>query len=264
MTPREPAVGSGQGGRGLGCFLGAVALVFFFFLMMAGIGGGLLELGWALVFGWTGFLSRVLPKVSWDWGAIVTAVVFTALTGILAHYFLAWLTRAIAVARGTSLRWQRKWTLCGLFLCAFCLLVGMSVAGAVHQLGWMFSSNESLFENRYAIYRFVEINQVEMAIREALLDTNTLPGLRKDVPASLASSEPGRGASLLESVRMLVSLSSSNTVDGVLILPRDKRIGTRYGTRYGPRYVTGDNSAPVSQDDAQRFIQTNAANLVAF
>jgi hypothetical protein len=207
-----------------------------------------------------GFLGRVLPKVSWDWGAIVTAVVFAALIGILAHYFLAWLRRAIAVARGASLRWQRKWTVCGLLLCAFCLLVGMSVAGAAHQLGWMFNSNESLFEDRDATYRFVEINQVEMATRQALLDSNTLSGLRKSIPSLLTSPKQVRRGSPLESVRLLVSLSSSNTVDGVLIVPRDKG----FETRYGARYMTGDNDASISQVDVQRFIQTNAANLVAF
>jgi hypothetical protein len=104
----------------------------------------------------------------------------------------------------------------------------------------MFNSNESLFEDRFAMYRFFEINQVEMAIRQALLDTNTLPGLRKNIPSLLTNPEQSRRGSPLESVQVLVSLSSSNTVDGVLIVPRDKR----FETRYGARYLTGDIDAP--------------------
>jgi hypothetical protein len=132
------------------------------------------------------------------------------------------LIRLQSSSYGASLRWQRKWVVCGLLLCAFWLLVGMSVAGAAHQLGWMFNSNESLFEDQYAMYRAVEINQVEIATRQALLDKNTLPGLRENIQSLLTSPEQSRRRSPLESVRLLVSLSSSNTVDAVLIVPRDK------------------------------------------
>jgi hypothetical protein len=61
----------------------------------------------------------------------------------------------------------------------------MSVAGAAHQIGWILGSKESLFEDRYAAYRRVEAVEVEWATKQALLDANTLPELRKKLPALL-------------------------------------------------------------------------------
>src|SRR6185436_18752977 len=113
-------------------------------------------------------------------------------------------------------------------------------------------------------YRFGEINAVEIATRETFLDANTptLSELRKNLSTAL---EDPRGSnrhvsSPLESVRLLVSLSSSNTVNGVLIFPRDKG----FETRYGAKYVTAKDSEIISPKNLRSFIQLNATNLVAF
>jgi hypothetical protein len=260
MTQKEPAKGAGLGCQTHGCVLGVVGLVFLFFLMMAGIGMGLIELGWTLLFGWTAFILRVVPKISWDWGAVTTGIFFTSLLGIAGHYFLAWLTRGIAATRGVSFQWQRKWTFSGLLLLAFCFVVGMSVAGAAHQMGWILTSEESLFVDRYSMRKFVAINTVEAAIKKALLDTSAFSDLRKNVPALLRRWDVNGSASILDSVRLLVSISPSNTVNGVLILAMDKN----FEKRYGARYVTAKESGPVAPNDVKPFIQSNAKNLVAF
>jgi hypothetical protein len=260
MNPPEPKAGAGCGVRSLGCLLIAVGLVFFFFLMMVGIGGGLLELGWTLLFGWTGFISRVAPKISWNLGAIITGIVFAVLLGVFAHRFLVWLTRGIAVARGGSFQWQRRWTFCGLLLLVFCFLVGMSIVGAAHQIGWILGSKESLFVDRFGMYGLHDVRTVELAVKEALLDTNSLPELRKKVPALLMSYNGGPSGPPLESVRLLVSLSSSNTVQGVLVFSRDEKVQRSYGANY----LTGEDIVSIAPKELQSFIQSNATKLVSF
>jgi hypothetical protein len=69
MSQDQRPAEAGWGCRTLGCLLTGLGLAFFFLLMMSGIGTGLIELGWALLFGWTGFISRVIPKITWNWGA---------------------------------------------------------------------------------------------------------------------------------------------------------------------------------------------------
>ena len=136
----------------------------------------------------------------------------------------------------------------------------MSVAGAAHQIGWIIGARESLFEDRYAMHRFVEVNRVEVTISRALSAANTLPELRKNLSAQLMESDGRRPALHLESVRLLVSVSPSNTIDGVLILGRDKG----FEMRYGASYVTANDSSPIAAKDLGSFIQRNATNLVAF
>lgn len=252
---REPK----RRGVGCGCLLGVVGFVFFFFLMMAGIGQGLIELGWTVVFGWTSFLARVVPRISWDPGAIATGVLFLGLFAFIGHSFVAWLVRSVATARKVSFQWRWKWTAAAMVLIALCFLVGMAVAGAAHQLGWIMESNESLFQDRYGMYRHREVGDVDRAFRQALLDTNTLPELRKDIPHLLKGSYDRR-LSPLESVRVLVSLGPSNTVKGVIIRSTDNQ----FETRFGGRYVTAKDSNTLTAKDLKALIQSSSTNLVSF
>lgn len=260
MSENKPAAEAGRGCRTTGCLLSGVGLVIFFFLMVSGIGIGLVELGGNLLFGWIGFISRVIPRITWDWAAITTGIVFACLLGISAHFFLVWLTRGIALARAASFQWQCKWTLSGLLLLVFCLLVGMSVAGAAHQLGWILASRESLFEDRYAIRGRLAAMQVEWAAKQALSEANTLPELRKTLTVLLQRSERPTRPLPLESVQLLVSLTPRNTVDGVLIMSREKQ----FQTTYGAKYITTNDFTSIAAKDLSRFIQSNATNLVAF
>src|SRR5689334_12963767 len=148
---QESPARSSSGLRTFGCLvLALVGLPLFFFLMMAGIGIGLLDLTITLLFGWISFIRDVWPRISWNPGSIFTGILCSALIFGLGHWFLDWLSRGIASARGKSLRWPMKWTACGLGAIALCFLIGMAVAGAAHQIGWIAQSEESLYVNSFA------------------------------------------------------------------------------------------------------------------
>src|SRR5580765_7346559 len=124
----------------LGCLVVFLAIPLFFLMMMAGIGTGLVDLGVTLLFGWIRFLSDTWPRISWNAGAIWTTCLCVGLVLLLGHWFLVWLCRSVASTRGKPFSWPWKWTWCGLVGIALCFLVGMAIAGAVHQLGWIAES----------------------------------------------------------------------------------------------------------------------------
>src|SRR6059058_4638886 len=83
-----------------GCLLPLVIVPFFFLLMMAGIGTGLLDLSISLLFGWINFLGDIWPRIAWNWSAICFGILCVCLILVLGQWFLNWLSRSIAIARG--------------------------------------------------------------------------------------------------------------------------------------------------------------------
>src|SRR5438445_13431226 len=79
-----------------GCLAALLVIPLFFLLMMAGIGTGLIDLGITLMFGWITFLGDTWPRISWNWGAIWTAILCVGLVLSLGHRFLDGLCRSIA------------------------------------------------------------------------------------------------------------------------------------------------------------------------
>src|SRR6185369_14493171 len=97
------------------------------------------------------FLHDTWPRISWDSGAILTATFCVGLVAVLGHSFLEWLCRGIAAARGKTFLWPWKWTACGLVGIGLSFLVGMTIAGAAHQIGWIAESEETPFQDKYRV-----------------------------------------------------------------------------------------------------------------
>jgi hypothetical protein len=254
-APRRPS----------GCCLtlGLLAIPIFFLMMMAGIGQGLVDLSFSLLFGWIAFLRDTVPRISWDWGAIAAGTLFTGLLLILGHSFLSWLGRGIASARGTTFRWPWKWTWCGLGGIALCLLVGMAVAGAAHQIGWIAGRQESLFESRpLKLAHYAQMHEVRRIAVECLKRTNSVEGLRQQMPTLFQDPErrSWRLPATLQSFQLLLLVGSNAAVQGILILPRDPETQRKFGGEY----VGQASGGPLKAEALRQFIESNQTNLVAF
>ena len=183
-----------------------------------------------LATGWLKFVSRTLPRISWNSDLIAMAVLCCVVILGLAHGFLHWITKSIASARGKNWTWPWKWTWCGLLGIFLLFLIGMSVGGAVHQVGWMASTQESWFEAKSGSSSLNEMRQLDAAFQMAMLDsTNNLSEARQELKRpdngyiKRNSTEPP----MLERYNFLLILDDSNRVAGQIIFPRNYSSNSR-------------------------------------
>lgn len=104
-----------------------------------------------LLFGWAGFLRRVIPQVTVRWDGIGMMVVALFAAVLTAHYFLRWLWRGMHRAEpNTASAWRPRWTmtLAGFFLLMFA--AGTAMIGAVHQAVWLAQWDQPLYSKRLA------------------------------------------------------------------------------------------------------------------
>jgi hypothetical protein len=250
----------------LGVFrLGCLSVVFIFVVFFIGsIGGfGFIEAPCYLVFGWIGFLERTLPKISWNWDIAGMGLVCVALILFLAHRFLDWLTGNIANRRGKSWRWPWKWTWCGLSAVMIFFLVGMSVGGMVHQIGWIVSSPEPWFEIKGGSYKErYEMRMIGMTFRTTLAEAKGDPAALRSKIWSFEKENFGERAnpSWLEDYQMFFVLKADQKVAGLIAFPRDPQKCSKTGALY----VFGDNEDFVKPGNIRELIQTNRQNLLSF
>jgi hypothetical protein len=262
-APESPAPSRSCFSR-FGCLvLALVGLPLFFFLMMAGIGIGVADLTITVLFGWISFIRDVWPRISWDFGSILTVILCSALILFLGHWFLDWLSRGIASAKGKTFRWPMKWTACAFGAIALCFLIGMAVAGAAHQIGWIAENDEPLYEQRpRAIEHYREVQEMRYMLAGCLNGTDTVQSLRACVQDAM---KERRGRSSyhrpnIESVHLLMLVNSNAQVEGVIVFPRDKEARQRWGGEF----ETHTNDEPWRADVLSEFIKSNEANLIAF
>jgi len=248
----------------LGCVLGLLAIPLFFFLLMAGVGTGLVDLGVTVLFGWIKFAADTWPRISWNWSAIWTGILCVGVVLLLGHWFLNGLCRSIASAQGKTFSWPWKWTWCGLTGVGLCFLVGMAVAGAAHQIGWIAESEETLFEDKYRVlHERSRVRHVCYVIAGCLNATNTVESLRTDIVAEFERETEGRHSSQwpdLQSLHLLLLTGSDAKVEGVLVFPRDAEARLRFGGEYQGQA----DRQTMRFDELMKFIRTNEARLVAF
>jgi len=260
--PTKSAGSSRKAVSGIGCLL--LSLVGFVFLLMIGIGTGILDLGITLLFGWISLLRDTLPRISWNWGAIVSGIGLIVLILVLGHWFLSWLGKSIASTRAVNFSWPLKWTCCGLAAIGLSFLVGMAVAGAAHQIGWIMSSDESLFHDRFRKFRqYSEMSDLGHLVAGELTDNMLLGDFRTAIIKMV--NDPGNKAAYLasglQSMHLLIRVDEGRKVEGVLIFPRD----VEARTRFGGQYVTPSNTQKL-QGEAQlkEFIKANEPSWLAF
>jgi hypothetical protein len=230
---------------------------------MPEIGAGLIDLIITLLFGWISFIRDVWPRISWNWGSIFTGILCSAIIFGLGHWFLAWLCRGIATARGKSFRCPWKWTACGLGAIALWFLIGMAVAGAAHQIGWIAQSEEPLYEEmprNFAHSR--EVHYMGYMLRECLSGTDTVQSFRVHLPDKMEQMRR-IGSSYhpdFQSVHLLMLVNSDAQVEGVVVFPRN----TEARQKWGGEYDTHTNEEHLNPEVLSAFIESNASNLIAF
>jgi hypothetical protein len=253
--------------RGLGCVtkvaLLVLGLVFLFMFMAAGIGSGQVDALVALVFGWMSFLKRTAPDVSWNWDLIGMAVFCSAVIIVLGHRFASWVTTSIAAKRGLDWRWPWKWTCCGLAMVGLSFLVGMSVGGAAHQIGWLAGSQESWFERKPRfMYDRIQMRNLEMELQMILAETNTVAAVRqqlRDSDTEKRSLQQHKRSSL-QSFHVLIVSTNREHVDGVIVFPRAEEVKSRlHGF-----FVNEADQIEISPATLPAFIREREPYLIAF
>jgi hypothetical protein len=100
-----------------------------------------------LVFGWIGYLCRVVPQVRIDGAGIATALVCVVGLAIGLHHFAGWLY-AHNHAADTPGRWRWRWTTALLAVVVLMFVAGVAAIGVTHQTAWMINSPYPWFETR--------------------------------------------------------------------------------------------------------------------
>lgn len=250
--------------RSLGCVfkiaITFVVLFFAFIFMAAGIGSGQMNALIALAFGWANFLNRTVTQISWNWDLVGMAILCVVIILLMGHYFASWVTNSIVSKRGKEWRWPWKWTCCGLAIVGIAFLVGMSVGGAAHQVGWLSSQSESWYERKGE--DFLEIRQLDYGLQMALIDVGDDPAKLRQVLRDSKSEYIYRRSgevAIIDKFHVLLIIGDTNNVTGTIIFSRDplKRV------RMGGRYSFGDTNDYFEAEKLPGLIQKHQGHLLA-
>jgi hypothetical protein len=177
-----------------------------------------------LVAGWIWFLVRVAPEIHFNWAAIGLFVACYAL--VVAG--LQWLGRSLAVKAGWT--WSKRWPF-GIYLgCWILFLTAMGFTGAVHQVGWLWSSGEKWIDTpvRRRLDQIVAINNAKQL---GVLASGYLENLN----SSLNSSGDVRTAIFdgcrpcLDDCTVLSFPEEHDAIKTILIVPRSQVVLKRFG-----------------------------------
>ena len=246
---------------------GVVLLVVFLMTMV--MGPGPIQPILYLAIGWISFLVRTLPAITWNWDLVATAAVCCAVSLLIAHWFLCRLTAGIASGRGATLRWRWRWTWGGLGLVGAAFVVGMCVAGIVHQAGWIAGSPESWYEIKgtdirlYADQRDLEL-AVQLAAGETSGDPAAMRAMLNDPGHALWRGSPRMsmtdGRPLLHRFHVLVvPPAGDGSKPGYLIYPR----GTTKGTWFRGACSLDGRQDDFRPEELPDLIEKHGTNMVA-
>jgi hypothetical protein len=240
-------------------FVGVAAILLFAFLLMMAGGAGLVEVPIYLVFGWITFLARTIPKISVNVDMLAFSAVCLTATLLFANYFLIWIVNAIATARGAQLKWRWKWTCAGFTAVSLLFLVGMSVIGLVHQLGWLATTTDPMY-TRLGIS--VIQNQIPMRNVTTLVRSGgyrTIEQFKTELFQQRIYFDNSTPNAIAERFHILVITSPSNEVTGVLIFPRDPKARERFGGMM----ALDDDDYPIKPGDLSKTIKTNQNRMIS-
>jgi hypothetical protein len=153
--------------RALLIILGAI---FLFFMLALGFFAPI-QLVFYFLFGWIFFLKRTLPQVIFNWSGVAWAVICAALVVWGVHWFCSWLYRQIGNQKSElpKREWTWRWSsgICLGMLLLFSTCI--AITGAVHQIGWLFGSNEPLYIRGGKAERFRDIHSMKQQALEIRL-----------------------------------------------------------------------------------------------
>jgi len=122
----------------VGCLvLGAICLPFSFMCLMGPVDSLLLAVDF--LFGWMLFPFNVLPSITVNIEACLSAIVCLAMLTTGVHFFLRWLyaQRRLAGDPASPRSWRLNWTVIGLAVVMLMFVAGVSAVGVVHQVVWL-------------------------------------------------------------------------------------------------------------------------------
>ncbi len=260
---QKPARGSQRSTVAVMGWAGCWSLALLFFVSMTGL-LVLFELPFILLTGWIKFLVRTTPNVTWNWDLAGMSIVSAGLILVLAHWFLGWIVKSVASARGASWRWPWKWTWCGLVAIAILFLVGMATGGVVHQLGWIASSPEPWYEDKRGKWRDVRnMKTLNLALQLALDDAEgNIDAARRELwkPGGKYLVRAGSYGPNPADYHLLVVTGADGKVTGTLIFPRNRERRNAVGGSYS---MNDRNFEIIPAAKLLELIQTNRANLKA-
>ncbi len=99
-----------------------------------------------LLFGWVGYLVRVLPQVTVRWDGVAVFVVALIIFSGMLHGCLKWFLAAMqAKAAGDAKPWKVRSTLALVALILVMFWAGISMIGVAHQTAWLVTDDRPLF-----------------------------------------------------------------------------------------------------------------------
>lgn len=133
-----------------------------------------------LMFGWIGFLWRVVPQLTVRWDGLVIFGIGLAGMVLLSHSLLRWLTSELrkgAEPPPPAWRFRSTVALVGLILVMF--IAGVSMIGVVHQSAWLVQSDEPLFGealgNPYGGAVRIDLKVLGLGVHNSIYSYDTLP-----------------------------------------------------------------------------------------
>jgi len=109
----------------------------------------LIQVPLTLALGWVAFLLRVVPEVTWRWGAIAETVGVGAVLGVGTHLFLRRLWRQLRPEEAEARPWPVRWSVSLVALIVLLFGATMATVGIGHHVGWLASSREPLAQSSW-------------------------------------------------------------------------------------------------------------------
>ena len=213
-----------------------------------------------LIVGWASFLIRTLPRITWNADLVGMAVICITLILGGTQWFMDWICRhrgaAIGAEEGTC-RWPWRRTWCGVVGIGLTFLIGSSLVGAVHQIGWIRSSDEPMMEVRRGGSPIASRVQIQGAFDTALLESGGKFEAARRLVWDPEVRYLARSEKLRETFHILAIVSSDNQFPGLIIFPRDA--GER--ARSGGLYCLGPERKPVTGEQISELLARNRLEL---
>lgn len=153
-----------------------------------------LDLLFNLAFGWIIYLYRTLPRVRIDGSGVLTAVVCLGALAIGLQWFLRWLAgqtpRNAASADEVPSAWPARRTGVLLSLIVLMFVAGIAAAGMGHQIVWLLTSPEPIFDS--SVRRAVGRVQTQNCLKQMALAMHNYQSIEGTLPPAAIYDQHGQ------------------------------------------------------------------------
>ncbi|HZH78464.1 MAG TPA: hypothetical protein VEY88_20715, partial [Archangium sp.] len=126
-----------------------LAFVFAVFFLTCSGEVWMFQVPWMLVAGWSAFIGRVLPEVTFRWSAIAETVLVAGILGVGTHLFLRQLWRQLRPETAEASPWQVRWSVSLVALLVLLFSATMATVGIGHQVGWLASGRTRMLQSSW-------------------------------------------------------------------------------------------------------------------